>query len=1029
MKLAENDSDITGEERPSTTGGRIYGTVSEELHSNYKPRTTRLDLPSSCICREEIKRLEKELTQKDDEIASLKKIIKKHKISEQIVEEYIKSNGKDCKTDEILQLLKYADVKEEQTHLTVLYSSPLGYEEANGKGGTKFLALQELSFEKDIEQIKKSLEGSKSKINYTLNIGTPMNFISALSKNPYILHFIGHGIKTSHFNKKIDYLVLENDDGSGQLVSSSKLKMIIDVCNSKLDTVFLSSCYSEREADVFLGAGVNHVISIQRDKKVTDAACIKFSSAFYTALFSEGKTPCESFNIAQQTLSITQNLEGQSALFILKTKSTRETEHKCNSIVILNGPSRNEQEKVKPEPRLTKNIPAAVESFVGRNYDVCLVLRELQKTRLITLTGEPGIGKTSVAKYIANYIKSRKGEFIKNGVLFLNVINCSSTPMLKHKFVNAFRDALGQNTAKRSDKKDTELLFNEVLTIISKIEILLIIDDAEDLLRTSKDMLKNFIEALFEASSTIKVLLTSKIDLVSFLGGINGVKGGVMKLKPLSLMSSEKLLSEKAGRNISREEKNKLQKMQPEKVHGGLKSAYHHLFETILGGHPIAISLAANIFSTSSLEFLYETLAKSSLMNTLTQGTIGKATINTKLRFSLKLTLRLVKDKDVFLFFNLMGYFPGGIIQSAIETLWPKVKKKATSADWKQYYHFLAKASLATKKKIKVNNETIELYLLVPMLKTLAEESRGIQERKKVHKHVTSYFNEILENILNSNSVKNVDNGKLMNTLWHHEMNVWDCIYRALEIKKHAKSITTGNANLNDEDSPRRSTKDIGGIEESRSKVEEESGPLEDSDYDMLLESYKEADEKKKETTEDGIINNLIEAVKASVLPKKKEKELKDKELLKMFNKTSNTPKFLKSVGKKNNSKSSKPPTERTSSLSAIQKNIDKKLKKTINAKVVDMIQNNKELNSIDKPKEKLYQRVAHKIFEAQEEHKLYNGEATTTVTIKGKQVKQVNTDAKVLILYISNLLLFSKKSDALKAIDEYGRYFYDKNL
>jgi hypothetical protein len=37
-------------------------------------------------------------------------------------------------------------------------------------------------------------------------------------------------------------------------------------------------------------------------------------------LFNECKTPCESFNIAQQTLSISQGLEGQSALFIMKTQ-------------------------------------------------------------------------------------------------------------------------------------------------------------------------------------------------------------------------------------------------------------------------------------------------------------------------------------------------------------------------------------------------------------------------------------------------------------------------------------------------------------------------------------------------------------------------------------------------------------------------------------------------------------------------------------------------------------------------------------
>jgi hypothetical protein len=115
--------------------------------------------------------------------------------------------------------------------------------------------------------------------------------------------------------------------------------------------------------------------------------------------------------------------------------------------------------------------------------------------------------------------------------------------------------------------------------------------------------------------------------------------------------------------------------------------------------------------------------------------------------------------------------------------------------------------------------------------------------------------------------------------------------------------------------------------------------------------------------------------------------------------------------------------------LASLQKNIDKNLKKQVNNKVVDLIQNSNELNAIDKPKEDVYQKVAHKIFEAQEEHKLYMGETMTTVSIKGKTMKQVGSDAKILILYISNLLLFSKRTDALKTIDEYGQYFYDKNL
>lgn len=54
------------------------------------------------------------------------------------------------------------------------------------------------------------------------------------------------------------------------------------------------------------------------------------------------------------------------------------------------------------------------------------VLMLLKKTRLVTITGEPGIGKTYIAKKVANYLSKRQGETIKRGVLFMNVINCSS---------------------------------------------------------------------------------------------------------------------------------------------------------------------------------------------------------------------------------------------------------------------------------------------------------------------------------------------------------------------------------------------------------------------------------------------------------------------------------------------------------------------------------------------------------------------------------------------------------------------------
>ena len=154
-----------------------------------------------------------------------------------------------------------------------------------------------------------------------------------------------------------------------------------------------------------------------------DEACIKFSSAFYQALFSELKTPCESFNIAQQTLSISQGLEGQSALFIMKTKNSIEEIHTCNNFILFKGDV-TRVDKSKTGIRFTNNLPSKPEPFVGRNQDVRQVLKLLKEgKRLVTITGEPGIGKTAVAKAVIHYLKSRDEELIKNGVTFLNIIN------------------------------------------------------------------------------------------------------------------------------------------------------------------------------------------------------------------------------------------------------------------------------------------------------------------------------------------------------------------------------------------------------------------------------------------------------------------------------------------------------------------------------------------------------------------------------------------------------------------------------
>ena len=54
---------------------------------------------------------------------------------------------------------------------------------------------------------------------------------------------------------------------------------------------------------------------------------------------------------------------------------------------------------------------------------------------------------------------------------------------------------------------------------------------------------------------------------------------------------------------------------------------------------------------------------------------------------------------------------------------------------------------------------------------------------------------------------------------------------------------------------------------------------------------------------------------------------------------------------------------------------------------------------------------------------------STYAKTEDGRNMKRVNLEAKLIVLYVSNLILFGKKGDAIHTVDQYGKYFYDRDL
>jgi hypothetical protein len=60
---------------------------------------------------------------------------------------------------------------------------------------------------------------------------------------------------------------------------------------------------------------------------------------------------------------------------------------------------------------LPNNLPAELSSFVGRREEIVELCRALRQTRLLTLTGIGGIGKTSLTAVVAEQVKERFNHY------------------------------------------------------------------------------------------------------------------------------------------------------------------------------------------------------------------------------------------------------------------------------------------------------------------------------------------------------------------------------------------------------------------------------------------------------------------------------------------------------------------------------------------------------------------------------------------------------------------------------------------
>jgi predicted ATPase len=141
------------------------------------------------------------------------------------------------------------------------------------------------------------------------------------------------------------------------------------------------------------------------------------------------------------------------------------------------------------------NLPAELTSFVGRTRLLANLKRHLGESRLVTVTGIGGVGKSRTVLRLAHQIRTQYPD----GVWFADLARLQDAGMVRHTIASAL------GIADQSSRNETESLAEWV----GDRDMLLIIDTCEHLVQGCAEL----VHELLEAAPNLKVLATSRQSL------------------------------------------------------------------------------------------------------------------------------------------------------------------------------------------------------------------------------------------------------------------------------------------------------------------------------------------------------------------------------------------------------------------------------------------------------------------------------------------------------------------------------------
>jgi predicted ATPase/DNA-binding CsgD family transcriptional regulator len=300
---------------------------------------------------------------------------------------------------------------------------------------------------------------------------------------------------------------------------------------------------------------------------------------------------------------------------------------------------------MSPHPVSRSNLPTPTPLFLGRSREITEVKQLLHTSRLLTLTGPGGTGKTQLALQVATQAASAYAD----GVCF-----CDLAPLSDHQLVaKAIASALGVV------EHPTEPLPDTLKQALVERKLLLLLDNFEHVIKATP------LISMLLASSRLTILVTSREPL-----RINGEQEYLvppLSLPPAEAVSIESLTASEAGLFFIRCTQMILPHFKPSEA---TAPAIGRIC-TRLDGLPLALELAAarcKLFTPQALLKRLEGTREHSPLRLLAGGSRDAPPRQRTLRDSIEWSYNLLDEEEKRLLARL-AIFRGGRSLEAIEKI------------------------------------------------------------------------------------------------------------------------------------------------------------------------------------------------------------------------------------------------------------------------------------------------------------------------------------------------------------------------